>query len=154
MILHLGVVDLPYSNPPTKRHRSKVPRGAETTGDVAGWLETRYHVMENFYELHKDDIAADLEDGLAGALENILTGAAPFTNNPFGSAESKIEERFRDFLTNREMETIGYPGVPTQAALDGVSHRFKNPYKKRAPRPSFIDTGLYQSSEKTWITVD
>lgn len=151
MILHLGVVDLPYSGAPSKRGRKS---GTQTTGDVAGWLEARYHVMETFYELHKDDIAADLEDGLAGALENILTGAAPFTNNPFGSAENKIDERFRKFIDDREMETIGYPGVPTKAAQRGVNHRLKRPYQKRASRPSFQDTTLYEDSQRTWITVD
>jgi len=42
-----------------------------------------------------------------------------------------------------------------------VSHRFANPTHRRvkgaglvrrAPRPSFIDTGLYQASFKAWVT--
>jgi hypothetical protein len=37
------------------------------------------------------------------------------------------------------------------AALHGVSHRFKHPYARRARRPSFIDTGLYQNSFAAWV---
>lgn len=152
MLLRLGVIDVPYANPPPalRRNRSRVARGTQTTGDVAEWLETRYHVMEIFAQQHLQDIATDLEEGLKGALESLLAGAPP-SLNAFGGACARIEERFRDFLSNREMESLGYPGVPTQAALRGVSHRFKRPYKRRPPRPSFIDTGLYQASETVWV---
>jgi len=159
MKLHLGVIDQPYAAPPTKKGKRPKVAGGQTTGDVAGWLEDRYHVMEVFYELHKDDIAKDLEDGLRGTLESLLMGAPPAVN-AFGSAESAIDDRFRKFLDDREIEGLGIPGVPTKAALWGVNHRLKNPhqtrrqfrgYRRRKSRPSFIDTGLYQSSEKTWV---
>jgi hypothetical protein len=53
----------------------------------------------------------------------------------------------------KEMDRLGYPGVPTKASLDGVSHRFKN--KRGAPgRPSFSDTGLYEDSFVAWIDAD
>lgn len=160
MILHLGVIDLPYSAPPGGGKRKKVAAGTQTTGDVAGWLEDKYHVMEVFYESHGAEIAEDLENSLAGAMENLLLGApVKLSGQAFASAESKIAERFKTFLSSQEIETLGIPGVPTQAALDGVSHRFKNPRfrmargkkVKRDPRPSFIDTGLYQSSSIVWI---
>lgn len=157
-ILHLGIVDVPYVDkeaPAAQRKRIKAgkpPAANElTTGDVAEILEDKYHVMEVFYELHKDDIAKNLENSVAGALETIMLGG-PSDIDPFGGGTSEIDERFNDFLTNREMEKLGYEGVPTQAALDGVNHRLKHPYaKKNKRRPSFIDTGLYQRSFKSEV---
>jgi len=152
MILHLGVYDVPYAQAP-KRHQPKSgSAGTQTTGDVAGWLEGRYHVMEIFAQEKGDDIAAALESSLAGALESAFMGAANMNNfDPTGAAMSEIEDRFKTFLSSQEIEKLGYPGVPTQAAKDGVNHRLKHPYRKRAARPSFIDTGLYQASFKAWI---
>ena len=135
-VIHLGVSDVPYS------------AGDKTTGDVAEILEEKYHIMQVFYEQHKEDVAADLEQSLSGAMENMLAGAPP-PNKPFGSAEAAIEDRFRRFLSEAEMDRLGYPGVPTGAALMGVNHRMK--INKGSPRPSFVDTGLYESSMVCWI---
>jgi len=135
-VIHLGVSDIPYAE------------GTQTTGDVAEILEDKYHVMQVFYEQHKEDVAADLESSLAGQLENMMAGAPP-PNKPFGSAESAIEDRFHRFLSEGEIEKLGYPGIPTQAALSGVNHRLKS--KKGSRRPSFIDTSLYLNSFVAWI---
>jgi hypothetical protein len=140
VILHFGVTDLPYA----------APRG-KTTGDVADILEAKYHVVEVFYEENKEAVAGLLEESLQGAIESLVMGA-PVTFAPLSGGLSRIEERFKKFLSDKEMDRLGYPGVPTAASLRGVSHRFKRPYAKRAPRPSFIDTGLYQSSFRTWTT--
>jgi len=154
--LHLGVNDIPYNEPPPsgKRRRKKIAAGTQTTGDVAEILEAKYHIFENFWELHKENIAGDLEDGLAGALESLLMGA-PTSLDVFGSATSKIGDRFKKFLSEGEMEKIGYPGVPTQAALDRRSGKKRSARFKRA-RPgtgvSFIDSGLYSASSLAWIT--
>lgn len=148
MILNLGVVDVPYSQHGTKW--SKARAGTETTGDVAEILEENYGLMQAFYDAHSADIARDLENSVAGALESFIMGA-PVRNDQFGAGTSKIEERFRDFLSTKEAERVGIPGAPTLAALRGVSHRFKHPYKRRPPRPSFIDTGLLQASFRAWI---
>lgn len=148
--LHLGVIDIPYSQAPNPRQRR--PRSNVTTGDVAGWLEDRYHVMELFFEEHASDVVAPaLEKSVAGAITSLMSGA-PVTIDPFGSATSKIEDAFKQFLSTGEAERLGIPGVPTQAALRGVNHRMARPYARRASRPSFIDTGLYQSTFKAWFT--
>lgn len=76
---------------------------------------------------------------------------APVSLDPFGSATSKIEDRFKQMLSTRELDSLGFPGIPTAAAQRGVNHRFKHPYKKRAARPSFIDTGTFQASAKAWV---
>lgn len=138
--LHLGVIDLPYT----------YGSGSKTTGDVAEILEDKYHVMEHFYELHSVQIVENISDSLVGSFESLMSGAPP-RGDLYAGGTAKIEEAFKNFLTNKEMDALGYPGVPTAAAQRGVSHRFKKPYKKRAPRPSFIDTGLYESSFKAWV---
>jgi hypothetical protein len=147
--LHLGVVDLPYTE------------SGQTTGEVAEILEGKYKVMESYFEAHKSQITKSMENAVQGAIENLLLGAP--ISSPYSAAESFIDKDFRKFLSMSEIENIGIPGVPTQAALDGVSHRFKNPKYtyvgkgknrtkvKRPRRPSFIDTGLYQSSMKSWF---
>ena len=140
MILHLGVAVLPYASP-----------GRQTTGDVAGWLESKYGVMGKFYERHEQDVANDLAESVKNAAEAMMMGA-PATLDPFGAATSQIETRFKQFLSNKEMDALGVPGVPTAASLKGVSHRFKRPYVRRGPRPSFVDTGTYQSSFKAWLS--
>ena len=150
MKLHLGVIDLPYAQAPSKRRRKKISAGTQTTGDVAGWLENDYHVMEHFWALHSGEVVQALEGSLQGAIDNMIMGA-PMSASAFGSAESAIEDRFKQMLSNRELDVLGFPGIPTAAAQAGVSHRRKRPSVKRGPRPSFIDTGLYQASFKAWV---
>lgn len=150
-ILHLGVIDQPYNQrpAPTNRKRPKVAAGTQTTGDVAGWLEDKYHVMETFYELHKDDVFAKaLEDGIEGALQSMIMGG-PATLDLYGAATSAIEIAFKKFIDLKEMDALGYPGVPTHASIVGIRSRFKS---RRDPgRPSFQDTGLYETSFRAWV---
>ena len=154
MILHLGVIDQPYAQPPpARRRRRKIAAGNQTTGDVATWLENRYHVMEVFFQQNQQGVASDLEESLSGALENLLMGA-PTSIDAFGSATSKIEDRLKQFIVQGDMEKLGYPGVPTQAALDRRSGKRRSArFKGRRPGTgvSFVDSGLYQASIKAWI---
>lgn len=151
--LKLGVLDLPYAEGASYKAAGKrKPKhmSNSTTGDVAEILEGKYHVMEVFAELHGDEIAADIADSYMGAVESLQMGA-PMTLDPAGEAMGKIKERFDNFITNKEMDSLGIPGVPTLASLEGHSKRFKHPYAKRSSRPSFIDTGLYEGSFIPWI---
>jgi hypothetical protein len=171
VILHLGVIDLPYATVPkapakvpkpgktgwVKRlwrrlkkafEASEPPAGAKTTGEVATHLENKYHVMEVFYELHRDDVVTALEKSIQGKMEQLLLGG-PTGGSPFDAGTSLIEADFKKFLSMKEMDGLGYPGVPTAASLRGVNHRLK--IKKGPARPSFIDTGLYESSFKAWV---
>lgn len=170
LILHLGVVDIPYkSEAPTvpkrvstrARRRGKrdwVDEGAQehsatkTTGDVATILEDHYHIMEVFIE--EGGGAEKLEEvfrhSAENAMEAILKGAPSADLNITGEATSEIEAAFKIFLALKLMDGL-FPGVPTKASLKGINHRLKHPYAKgNKPRPSFIDTGLYQSSFKAW----
>lgn len=134
--LHLGVIDVPYEE------------GSETTGDVAEFLEDRYGVMNFFFFMHKDQISDLMADSLAGSLENIMAGA-PAPSDPLAEAMSKIHELFVSFLDEQKMN--GQPGVPTLRAMMGISRRFKEVDGGREPRPSFVDTGLYQASMRAWV---
>jgi hypothetical protein len=161
--LVFGVIDIPYANaldqprrvpqakPGRQRRRRprKVASGTQTTGDVAEILEKRYNVMERFAGLNETEIVSSIENALVGNIENVILGA-PITGEPLAAATSEIEEMFRDFLDRRGMDGYAW-GVPTQAAERGVNHRLLHPYAKRGPRPSFIDTGLYQQSFRCWV---
>jgi hypothetical protein len=166
--LHLGVIDVPYvENEPPARRKARLSKNAKrvpserlrhpnaehkTTGDVATIIESKYGLMEAFFDNNEEAVVGFLAESLAGVLENVIAGAPP-SIEPFAGGLSRIEERFKDFLSSREAETIGVEGVPTKAARRGVNHRLKHPYAKGNPRrPSFIDTGLYQASMKAWIS--
>ena len=131
-----------------RRHRSGGARRS-SPGEVAGFLEAKYHIFEIFFELHAEDtVAPALENSLQGALESVLMGA-PASLDPFGGAMSAIEDRFRVFIDTKEMDALGYPGVPTKASIKGIRRRFKN--RLDPGRPSFQDSSLFESSVRAWV---
>jgi hypothetical protein len=136
MLLHLGVLDVPYSN-----------ATGVTTGDVAEFIEEKYGLLEKFVEVHEADIADDLAQSVNGSIQSLVAGVQI---DPFAAATAQIETRMKRFLTSQEAEQVGLQNVPTQAALKGVNKRLKS--KRGARRPSFIDTDLMESSYKVWTT--
>jgi hypothetical protein len=142
--LNLGVVEMGYDYNGS---------AGKTTGDVAEILEAKYHVIEIFYTQHEADIVKAMENSMAGALESLLMGVPIQTGgNASAAAMEDIKILFDAFITNQEMDKLGYPGVPTAASLKGVNHRLKHPYAKGNPaRPSFRDSGLYLSAFKAWL---
>lgn len=141
--LHLGVLVQAY-----RSSGKKIT--ALTTGDVAQILETKYGIMAAFYRVHGQEVAADIEKSLGGALEALMMGQSI---DPWGRATQSIERRFRDFISSREAERVGIPGAPTLAAIRGVNHRLAHPYARSNPRrPSFRDTGLYEASFRSWVS--
>lgn len=151
MKLFLGVIDLPYADATsyTGRKPKSKPKGTQSTGDIADILEGKYHVMEVFAQLHGQGIADALARSYSDAVDLLGIGA-PVTIDPSGEAMGEIKTMFETFIMSKEMDGLGIPGVATQAAKDGVSHRFKKVRGNRGPRPSFYDTGLYVSSFKAW----
>lgn len=139
MKLHLGVFDIPYADHP-----------GITTGDVAEILEARYHPWEIFYALNEQKIADQLADGFAGSLESVVMGARIEPRNFFTAGTAEIERDYKQFLETGQLETLGYPGLPTRAALQRRSLRFKSKKAGRA-RPSLIDTGQYEASSHAWV---
>lgn len=147
VILHLGVVDIPYA-------------GKTTTGDVAGFLEEKYNVMGTFASMHMPEIVEVVEISVTEAIDALMSGA-PSTLDPFGSATQNIGSMFQNYIENEEIAQTGQSGVPTQAALDGVRTSLKKKkeikgkaYRSRVRgtrRPSFDDTGLYRNSFRAWV---
>ena len=135
MKLHLGVLDVPE------------PEGNTSYG-VAMILEEKYQLFSNFAQAHEQDIADNLSESLAGALETLMQGGTVV--DPFAAGTSQIDQEFRTFLDTEEMARLGVPGVPTKAALRGKSIRFKR--KVGARRPSFIDSGVLQTSFTSWVS--
>lgn len=159
----MGVLDIPYSNvpaPKTKtggarqggkakaRKASTAKIETTTTGEVAEWLENKYHLMEVFYLEYENEFADVVANGYAGAMETAMM-SGHLVEDPLAGAASELEESFRYFITSQEVEGLGIPGTPTKAALEGKSSRFKSGHGPR--RPSFIDTGQYVASFKTWF---
>lgn len=134
MKLHLGVVVVPE------------PQGGDTYS-VATILEEKYGLFSKFAEAHQQDIANNLAESVAGALETIMMGGT--SPDPFAAGASQIDQEFRTFLDTEEMAKLGVAGVPTKAALMGKSIRFKR--KRGEKRPSFIDSGVLQASFKSWV---
>jgi len=140
--IHLGVIDLPYSQ---ARQGGKASAGTETTGDVAEWLESKYNVMGVFVAEHGDDIAKAIEEAIDGAMETAIIRGLETVD--FGGALDEVGTEFRRFISSGEIEGI-VPGTPTQAAIDGRTSRMKRRRGQR--RVSFRDTGLYINSFVAW----
>jgi hypothetical protein len=137
--LNLGVVDVGY----------KDDGGQTTTGDVAGYLEDKYHIMRIFFELNEDFITGEIDNAVAGAIQTMAMGG-PNTIE-LGGAMNKIEERFRDFLDSGEMHKILPESQHSQAALKGINHRKISPNTQKDQRQAFVDTGLYRAAFRSWI---
>lgn len=170
--LHMGVIDLPYSDAPTpsaRRRKAKAqkrPRKAPrprksagvkasnmTTGDVATILEAKYGLFNAFYEHHEEEIADEFARQMAGELENLITGAPP-SLAPLQGAAGFVADKFKQAITDKEFDDYGIPGVPTKAAIERGSgkqrsSRFKN--KKPASDASFYDSGLFEDSATAWV---
>jgi hypothetical protein len=132
MKLYMGVIDVSYADTENT-----------TTGEVAQDLEGRYGILDFFTRKYGQEIADD-------AVETYLYMLDGKTHKQEEGFEvlGATGEKFRRFLENKEMDGSA-KGIPTKASLMGVSSRFKK--KRGAPRPSFIDTGLYSATFTAWI---
>lgn len=137
MKMLLGVHDVPYA-------ADKSGKEFVTTGEVAEFLEEKYGVIGTFYDQNSSMIVGAIEKNIEENIENLLMGA-PTNNASLEAAKGQIVQRFRQYLAGEEMVGL-IKGVPTEAAMRGVSHRFKHPYAKRGRRPSFVDTGQFEAS--------
>ena len=147
-----------------------VPEPNENGKDIDSWqlgveLETRYGLFSNFYKLHQKDINTDIENALNLATKALIEGKTPERAMAyFSSAGDAITHKLHNFISLREIENMGIPGVPTQAALEGLTLRTKTgkvikrvrkgmKYKQviGERRPSFMYSGVFESSLKAWI---
>ena len=136
-VLTLGVLDVQYSF------------GGKSTGDVAEILEDKYGIFQHFWQAHGTAVMESIAEVQSAALEAMVASDDPAAAQEelrigYLGVEQEVKVLFDKFITMKEMDGMA-EGVPTQASLEGVSHRFKN--KKGAPgRASFYDTGLLLSS--------
>lgn len=133
MILHLGVEVVPYATT------------GQDTGEVAEILESKFAVMETFVNQNIEAITADIENGIQGALENVLAGA-PETFNVFGSAMEDIQDRFHKYI---DLEEHGIKTKAKESPKAGA--RKKRQYRKVTHKTTFVDSGLYRLNFKAWV---
>ena len=140
LVLHLGVVDVPYPNDPK----------GKSTGDVAEILEAKYHVMQHFWDTRGSEVCDALAEDMMDAFADRASGRNIDTPD-FTAATSKMHQMFNEFIDRRGMDGMELD-VPTTAARLGINHRFLHPYSRHNPeRPSFKDTGTYAASMLAWI---
>lgn len=148
MKIELGVIEQPYAT------------GSLTTADVAAILERKYGIIGTFVDVHARDLQRILERSFVNAFEDMVNGLPG--RDPYASAFQEIQMMMKRWLSTQEVERQGIKGVPTKAALDGRSSRFKSGLnrvsmkmfkkgvRKGVRRPSFIDSALMQASYKVW----
>lgn len=131
----------------------KIYGQGKTTVQVAEELEDKYHIVATFSEMNSDFFTSLFEDVFVEQFEEIATMRKSSKKGLMSKQTDKIEARFRESLSKQRYDSV-IPGVPTLASLRGVSHLRQHPYAKSTPRPSFIDTGMYQRSFRAWVEQD
>ncbi|MXV43465.1 hypothetical protein GS501_00015 [Saccharibacter sp. 17.LH.SD] len=161
--IHLGVSQQAYD-------------GGKTTADVARILEARYGLFSRFVAANAEWIQERLEAAFeTNIAEALVTGIVPAS--PYRVVAQQLQAKLQEAINSGSIERMGLgPGkVPTQAAIDGVNHRFKSGFNnvspsdakrfrreqaklprgerkrlKGDPRPSFRDTGIFERALMAW----
>jgi hypothetical protein len=159
MKLHLGVIDVPE------------PYENKSTYDVGVDLEKNYKFFSSFYDAHTQEISDLITKDAAIGIEKLLKGETVTVSNTFAVSGEEITDKMHNFITSQEAESVVKPVfpliAPTLAAQEGLSYRFDKGYSakrqvkglkgqgkqiiKRAPRPSFQYSGVFEASLKGWI---
>ena len=144
MKLKLGVIDVPEPN-------------GNTSYGVGTILEKKYTLFSSYVEMHHKDIEHQLCEAIVGAFET-FQATGHVAKKPFDAAGQELTLGLKQFIYKEELAGK-VAGVPTQAALEGVTPRkvgrgkrakFKRT-KTGVRRPSFIDSGIFEASTKVWI---
>jgi hypothetical protein len=147
--IHFGVNDVPYAGQLASRQQRRLTRSqrtysrGKTTGQVMDRLEKKYGIIEEFVEQEKELIASIIEKAVAKAVARDTDIKIP------ASDLKMLESKFKQAIVDEKFN--GLPGVPTKAAIAGISHKFMHPYAKRGSRPSFIDTELFRRNLRVWF---
>lgn len=156
MKLHLGVIE------------TAEPEEGETTYTVGKTLERTYGLFSLMANNYETFIADTIGEDAAQGLEDIMNGQSVSVEKVFARSGQEITTKMHDFITTQEVERVaakyGEQGIPTQAALDGLSLRTArgktisrvrkgNKFKvvKGARRPSFIYSGIFEKSLIAWV---
>jgi len=142
--LKLGVVDVPEP-------------GGITSHGLGKILEEKYTLFSSYVEMHHKDIENELCQAIVGAFET-YQATGYIAKQPFDAAGQELTLGLKQFIYKEELAGK-VAGVPTQAALEGVTTRkvgrgkrakFKR-VKTGVRRPSFIDSGIFEASTKVWV---
>ena len=144
MKLKLGVVEVPEP-------------GGITSYGLGKILEEKYTLFSSYVEMHHKDIENELCEALVGAFET-YQATGHIAKQPFDAAGQELSLGLKQFIYKEELAGK-VAGVPTQAALEGVTTRKvgrgkKSKFKRTKTgvrRPSFIDSGIFEASTKVWI---
>ena len=158
MKLCLGVIEVPE------------PEGGDTYTTGMD-LEKKYGVFSMFSNYRSKEINDAIADDAAIGIDMLIKGLSINTDKLFATSGSIVTKQLHDFITSQDVEKVagnyGEQGIPTQAALDGLSYRFakgvnarhwvskgirgegKQKYGLR--RPSFIYSGVFEASLKGWV---
>jgi hypothetical protein len=142
--LKLGVIEVPEPN-------------GNTSYGVGKILEEKYTLFSSYVEMHQKDIERELCEALVGAFET-FQATGNIARQPFDAAGQELSLGLKKFIYEEELAGK-VAGVPTQAALEGVTTRKvgrgkKTKFKRTKTgirRPSFIDSGIFEASTKVWI---
>lgn len=137
MKLQLGVLDLAYTAGNT----------ATTTLKVANILESKYHVMETFYELHHKEIDAAIADSVRQAIGAMAADEVP----RFKLRVSRIKAAFSNYLDSGEWEHVSGQYIAAAHNRHRIAHRDGSHEQSRSSNRAFIRTGLYRQSFFAWI---
>lgn len=101
---------------------------------VAKWIEDNYGLVEYFVKMYSAEIAREVQ-------EVLLFYSLRNRRSPRVMVLEQSTKLFQYALTNKKFDHK-IAGVPTKRSLKGRS-KIK---RKKGPRPSFVDTGLYRKS--------
>jgi hypothetical protein len=159
MKLHLGVIDVPE------------PYENKSTYDVGVDLEKNYKFFSSFYDAHTQEISDLIAKDAAIGLDMMLKDGPVSIEKVFAVSADIISDKMQTFISTQEAESVVKPVLPliapTLAAQEGLSYRFDKGYSakrqvkglkgqgkqiiKRAPRPSFQYSGVFEASLKAEI---
>lgn len=137
MKLDLGVIDEAYS----------AGEGTKTTAQVARILESKYHVMETFYELHAESIQKALADAVGGAVTSMMVDGVP----RFDLKISKIKQAFTNYLDSGEWERVSGQYIAAAHNRHMIHHNDGSKEQSRRSNRAFIRTGMYLQTFLAWL---
>jgi ethanolamine utilization protein EutQ (cupin superfamily) len=147
-VIKMGFLNTPYSNKalnaPMRTARAgeakRQNRGFKktmTATDVGAILEGKYNVVESFVATNKDeilDLVTDkLEEAVIGSLTDKVKTGDKLVIGMKGRTR-QIDKLFRNFLDMDEMSSV-----------------IENKSANKNGRKSFVNTGIYRASFRSWI---
>lgn len=127
-----------------KRHYSRTM----TADKVAGYLEHKYQITQDFTRVHEEDIKELLDGAIREVAIDALRKRIKFRSEKIVQLMKprtvQVDKLFRSYLDNQES------GASVKAAVQGK----RTGRKSRLPRPPFVNTGIYRASFRSWVDIE